>query len=68
MDPLLRELRDELETLKRTLHSAAPKPVWIAESLKTVRTMLVAAAAEHAIGDEIRAKEHLALIDRILEA
>ncbi len=67
VDPLLRELRDELETLKRTLHSAAPKPVWIAESLKTVRTMLASATAEHSIADAIKARDHLALVDRILK-
>jgi NTP pyrophosphatase (non-canonical NTP hydrolase) len=64
-DPLLRELHDELETLRRTLYSPSPKPSWVAESLHTIRAMLEE-AAQHQVGAEIRAGEHLAQVGRIL--
>jgi dCTP diphosphatase len=66
-DPLLRELQEELDTLKRTLYSAESKRVWIADSLKTIRRMLEE-AADLSVGDHIRAKEHIAQIERVLEA
>jgi len=65
-DPLIRELYDELQTLKRTVYSDAPKPVWVADSLKTIRKMLDE-AAEYRFGDDIKAREHLAQIRRILD-
>jgi dCTP diphosphatase len=65
-DPLLRELQEELDTLKRTLYSAESKRVWIADSLKTIRRMLEE-AADLSVGDHIRAKEHIAQIERVLE-
>jgi hypothetical protein len=60
-------LRDELETLKRTLHSATPKRAWIGESLKTIQGMLEL-AARLTLGDEIKAKDYIALVERILQA
>jgi NTP pyrophosphatase (non-canonical NTP hydrolase) len=66
-EPLWRELRDELETLKRTLHSATPKRAWIGESLKTIQGMLEL-AARLTLGDEIKAKDYIALVERILQA
>jgi NTP pyrophosphatase (non-canonical NTP hydrolase) len=65
-DPLVRELHDELGTLRRTLYSKTFKRAWVGASLKNVRTMLGAALNED-IGEEIRAKEHVAQIDRILK-
>lgn len=66
-DPLLRELHDELETLRRTLYSPSPKPSWVADSLRTIRAMLEE-AAQHQVGAEIRAGEHLAQVGRLLGA
>ncbi len=65
-DPLVRELHDELGTLRRTLYSKTFKRAWVGASLKNVRTMLGAALNED-IGEEIRAREHVAQIDRILK-
>jgi dCTP diphosphatase len=66
-DPLLRDLHDELETLRRTLYSPTPKPSWVADSLVTIRSMLDE-AAQRSFGAEIRAEEHVAQVDRILAA
>jgi NTP pyrophosphatase (non-canonical NTP hydrolase) len=64
-DPLLRELHDELQTLKRNLYSSTAKPAWIGASLETIRNMLEE-AQRHAIGEEIRAAEHLVHVQNIL--
>lgn len=64
-DPLVRELHDELGTLRRTLYSKTFKRAWVGASLKNVRTMLGAVLNED-IGEEIKAKEHIARIDGIL--
>jgi dCTP diphosphatase len=64
-DPLLRELHDEVETLRRTLYSPTPKHSWMGESLKTVRAILEEAAT-HSVGEEIRARDYIAQIDRML--
>jgi hypothetical protein len=64
-DPLLRELHDEVETLRRTLYSPTPKFSWMGESLKTIRAILEEAAT-HAVGEEIRAPDYIAQIDRML--
>jgi NTP pyrophosphatase (non-canonical NTP hydrolase) len=63
--PLVRELHDEVGTLRRTLYGKTLKRSWIGASLKNVRTMLRAARDEN-IGEEIKAKEHIAQVDRIL--
>ena len=65
-DPLVRELHDELGTLRRTLYSKTFKRAWVGASLKNVRTMLGAVLNED-IGEEIKAKEHIAQIDSILK-
>ncbi|MCZ7564617.1 MAG: hypothetical protein M5U08_13285 [Burkholderiales bacterium] len=57
-DPLLRELHDELQTLRRTLYSSNTKPAWIGASLKTIHGLLEE-ATRHSVGEEIRAAEHL---------
>ena len=62
----MRELHDELGTLRRTLYSKTFKRAWVGASLKNVRTMLGAALNED-IGEEIKAREHVAQIDRILK-
>ena len=64
-DPLLRDLHDELETLRRTLYGPNPKRSWLADSLMTIRNMLEE-ATQVSLGDEIRADEHLAQIERML--
>lgn len=64
-DPLLRELHDELETLRRTLYSPSPKPSWVIDSLVTIRALLEQ-SAQHPFGAEIRAGEHLAQVARLL--
>jgi NTP pyrophosphatase (non-canonical NTP hydrolase) len=64
-DPLLRELHDEVETLRRTLYSPTPKRSWMGESLKTVRAILEEATT-HSVGEEIRAEDYIAQIDRML--
>jgi NTP pyrophosphatase (non-canonical NTP hydrolase) len=66
-DPLLRELHDELETLRRALYSPNPKRSWLADSLITIRNMLEE-AAQHSVGGQIRADEHIAQIQRMLKA
>ncbi len=64
-DPLLRELYDELETLRRTLYSPSPKPSWVIDSLVAIRALLEQ-SAQHPFGAEIRAGEHLAHVARVL--
>jgi len=64
-DPLLRELHDELQTLRRNLYSSNAKPAWIGTSLETIRGMLEE-AARHSLGEEIRAAEHLTHVRSIL--
>jgi hypothetical protein len=64
-DPLLRDLHDELETLRRTLYGPNPKRSWLADSLMTIRNMLEE-ATQVSLGDEIRADEHLVQIERML--
>jgi hypothetical protein len=66
-DPLLRELQDELQTLKRNLYSSTAKPAWIGASLETIRHMLEE-AQRHGIGEEIRAAEHLVHVQNILNS
>jgi len=63
--PLLRELQDELGTLRRTLYGKTLKRSWIGASLKNVRTMLKE-AADQGYGGDIRAKEHIEQIDGLL--
>jgi hypothetical protein len=64
-DPLLRELGEELETLRRTLYSSTVKPAWIADTLLTIRRML-----EESIGDGLGAlldaDRRIAAIDALL--
>jgi hypothetical protein len=64
-DPLARELHDELTTLKRTLYAENPKRAWLAGSLKSIRRILDEARS-HSVGAELRAREHLAAVERIL--
>ncbi|HKC42732.1 MAG TPA: hypothetical protein VKC64_02815 [Burkholderiales bacterium] len=64
--PLLRELQDELGTLRRTLYGKTLKRSWIGASLKNVRTMLKE-AADQGHGGDIRAKENIEQIDGLLK-
>jgi NTP pyrophosphatase (non-canonical NTP hydrolase) len=64
-DPLLRELHDEVETLRRTLYSPTPKTSWMGDSLKTIRALLDEAAS-HDVGEALRARDYIAQIDRML--
>jgi NTP pyrophosphatase (non-canonical NTP hydrolase) len=64
-DPLLRELHDEVETLRRTLYSPTPKHSWMGDSLKTIRAILEEAST-HEVSEEIRARDYIAQIDRML--
>jgi hypothetical protein len=64
-DPVLRELHDELETLKRSLYAPNVKKAWVAGSLKAVRAILESATGEP-FGEEIDAPGHLAKVDRLL--
>ena len=64
-EPAVRELGEELETLRRTLYSVSPKNAWIADSLKTLRRMLEEVVRE-ALGDDLRASEHIKQIDALL--
>lgn len=64
-DPVLRELRDELETLRRSLYAASTKKAWIAGSLASIRGHLEEALA-HPFAEEVRAAEFLARIDALL--
>jgi NTP pyrophosphatase (non-canonical NTP hydrolase) len=64
-DPLLRELHDEVETLRRTLYSPTPKTSWMGESLKTIRALLDEAST-HDVGEALRAHDYIAQIDRML--
>jgi NTP pyrophosphatase (non-canonical NTP hydrolase) len=65
-DPLLRELHDEVETLRRTLYSPTPKRSWIGDSLKTIHALLEEAET-HEVGQAIRAQDYAAQIERILK-
>jgi hypothetical protein len=65
-DPLARELHDEVTTLKRTLYADDPKRAWVASSLKSIRRILEEATS-HSVGAELRAAEHLAEVERILD-
>jgi NTP pyrophosphatase (non-canonical NTP hydrolase) len=65
-DPLLRELHDEVETLRRTLYSPTPKTTWMGDSLKTIRALLEEAIS-HDVGEAIRARDYIGQIDRMLE-
>ena len=53
-DPLLRELYDELTTLKRTLYAENPKRAWLTGGLQSIRRLLEEAAT-HSVGDELKA-------------
>jgi NTP pyrophosphatase (non-canonical NTP hydrolase) len=64
-DPLLRELHDEVETLRRTLYSPTPKTSWMGDSLKTIRALLDEAAT-HDVGEVLRVRDYIAQIDRML--
>lgn len=64
-DPLLRELHDEVETLRRTLYSPTPKTTWMGDSLKTIRALLEEATS-HDVGEVIRARDYIGQIDRML--
>ena len=64
-DPLLRELYDELTTLKRTLYAENPKRAWLTGGLQSIRRLLEEAAT-HSVGDELKASEYLAEVERIL--
>jgi hypothetical protein len=65
-DPLARELHDEVTTLKRTLYAENPKRAWIAGSLKSIHRILDEARS-HSVGSELRAREYLAEVERILK-
>lgn len=64
-DPLLRELHDEVETLRRTLYSPTPKYQWMGDSLVTIRDILQEATT-HSVGEELRARDYIAQIERML--
>ncbi len=65
-DPLARELHDELTTLKRSLYAENPKRAWLAGSLRSIARILEEATT-HSVGAELRAREHLADVKRILD-
>jgi hypothetical protein len=64
-EPLLRELAEELETLRRTLYSNAAKPAWIADTLLTIRRMLEESVGE-GLGGVLDAERRIAAIDALL--
>jgi hypothetical protein len=64
-DPVLRDLRDELETLRRSLYASSTKKAWIAGSLASIRSHLEEALT-HAFAEEMRAAEFVARIDTLL--
>jgi hypothetical protein len=64
-DPLLRELAEELETLRRTLYSNAVKPAWIADTLLTIRRMLEESVGD-GLGEVLDAERRIAAIDALL--
>lgn len=66
-DPVLRELRDELETLRRSLYAANTKKAWIAGSLRSVRAHLEEALS-HSFAEEVRAAEFIGHIEKLLAA
>jgi hypothetical protein len=65
-DPLLRELAEELETLRRTLYSNAAKPAWVADTLLTIRRMLEESVGD-GLGDVLDAERRIAAIDALLQ-
>jgi hypothetical protein len=64
-DPVLRDLRDELETLRRSLYASSTKKAWIAGSLRSLRGHLEDALS-HAFAEDVRAAEFIAHIDALL--
>lgn len=66
-DPVLRDLRDELETLRRSLYASNAKKAWIAGSLRTLRGHLEDAQS-HSFAEEVRATDFIGRIDRLLAA
>jgi hypothetical protein len=64
-DPVLRDLRDELETLRRSLYAPNAKKAWIAGSLRSLRAHLED-ALNHAFAEEVKAQEYIRRIDALL--
>jgi dCTP diphosphatase len=65
-EAILREVKDEIDTLRRNVYSSKSKPAWIAGGLERLRTLLEEAAG-HPVGDKINFKDYIARIGRLLE-
>ncbi len=64
-DPVLRELRDEIETLRRSLYASNTKKAWIAGSLRSVRGHLEETLS-HSFSDDLRSMHFIGRIDTLL--
>jgi NTP pyrophosphatase (non-canonical NTP hydrolase) len=64
-DPLVRELYDELGTLKRTLYGKTFKRSWIGATLESVRAKLKETTRER-VGEVLKARDSMQQIDEIL--
>jgi hypothetical protein len=65
-EAILREVKDEIDTLRRNVYSSKTKPAWIAGGLERLRTLLEEATS-HPVGDKINLKDYITRISRILE-
>jgi dCTP diphosphatase len=65
-EAILREVKDEIDTLRRNVYSSKSKPAWIAGGLERLRTLLEEAVS-HPVGDKINFKDFIARISRLLE-
>jgi DNA repair exonuclease SbcCD ATPase subunit len=64
-DPVLRELRDEIETLRRSLYASNTKKAWIAGSLRSVRGHLEETLS-HSFSESLRSDHFIGRIDTLL--
>jgi dCTP diphosphatase len=65
-EAILREVKDEIDTLRRNVYSSKSKPAWIAGGLERLRALLEEAVS-HPIGAKINFKDFIARISRLLE-
>jgi hypothetical protein len=64
-DPVLRDLRDELETLRRSLYASNTKKAWLAGSLRSLRHHLEETLS-HSFAEDLRSQHFIGRIDAML--
>jgi hypothetical protein len=66
-DPILRDIRDEVETLRRAVYSPSSKPAWVTGSLRSLLGLLEEAAG-HPFAEDMRTGELMSAVERMLKA